>query len=81
MVLQQLQGKTLRLDADLLKKMGIYAFVFSELVAFIGGGYLLGSWLDKRLGFTPALTVVLATLGLSYSVWRIHRLSTQWLKK
>jgi F0F1-type ATP synthase assembly protein I len=71
----------LRLDAELLKKTGVFVLVSSELLAFIGGGYWVGRELDRTLGTTPVLAVTLATLGLSYCVWRIHRLSKHWMKK
>jgi F0F1-type ATP synthase assembly protein I len=71
----------LHLDAELLKKTGVFALVSSELIACIGGGYWLGSFLDNRWESAPIFTVILATLGLTYAVWRIHKLSKQWLKK
>jgi F0F1-type ATP synthase assembly protein I len=71
----------LRLDAELLKKTGIFALVSSELIATIGGGYLLGSFLDERLNSAPILVGLLTTAGLSYSVWKILKVSKQWLAK
>ena len=70
----------MRLDPDLLKKTGVFGLVSSELVTFIGGGYLLGAWLDKKWNTTPYLGALLALLGISYSVWRIYRLAQVWMK-
>ena len=71
----------MRLDAELLKKTGIFALVSSELTVTIGGGYLLGSFLDERLDSAPIFVGILTTVGLSYSVWRILKISKQWLAK
>ena len=70
----------MRLDADLLKKTGVFALVSGELLTFIGGGYWVGSKIDERWNTAPAFTVGLSMLGLIYSVWRIFRLSKNWMK-
>jgi F0F1-type ATP synthase assembly protein I len=80
-ILENLQGNSLLLDAELLKKTGVFAFVSTELLVTIGGGYLGGKWIDQRLNSAPYVAVSLAMLGLCYSVWRILRLSKTWLKK
>ena len=71
----------MRLDAELLKKTGIFALVSSELLATIGGGYFLGTFLDERWQTAPIFVGLFTTAGLSYSVWRILKLSKQWLAK
>lgn len=71
----------MRLDAELLKKTGVFALVSGELLACIGGGYFLGNELDKRMDTTPTFAAGLAILGLVYSVWRIQKLSKLWMKK
>jgi F0F1-type ATP synthase assembly protein I len=71
----------LRLDAELLKKTGIFALVSSELIATIGGGYFLGSFLDERWNSAPICVGILTLAGLSYSVWRILKVSKLWLAK
>ncbi len=71
----------MRLDAELLKKTGIFGLVSGELIACIGGGYWVGSWLDARWNTAPIFTAGLALLGLSYSVWRISWVSKRWLAK
>ncbi len=71
----------MRLDAELLKKTGIFALVSSELIATIGGGYLLGSYLDERFKTAPILVGILTIAGLSYSVWKILKVSKHWMAK
>jgi F0F1-type ATP synthase assembly protein I len=63
-----------------MKKTGIFGLVSGELLAFIGGGYWLGSTLDKRWDSKPVVTLIFVFLGLSYCVWRILRLSKEWMK-
>lgn len=70
----------MRLDVELLKKTGVFALVSGELITMIGGGYLLGDFLDSRWSTGPIFGFGLASAGLIYSVWRIHRLSKGWLK-
>jgi F0F1-type ATP synthase assembly protein I len=71
----------LLLDRELLKKTGVFALVSGELLTFIGGGFLLGQWLDRRFNSAPWFAAGIATAGLVYSVWRIQWLSKQWMKK
>ncbi|MGZ3692808.1 MAG: AtpZ/AtpI family protein [Bdellovibrionota bacterium] len=68
------------LDPVLLKKTGYFSLVSGELLAFIGGGYWLGSTLDKHWKTAPVLTLVFVFLGLGYCGWRILRLSKEWMK-
>ena len=74
-------GKNLLLDTELLKKTGVFALVSGELLLFIGGGYWLGTKLDRYWGTAPYVAAVLAMLGLVYSVWRILYLARQWMKR
>ncbi len=68
------------LDQELLKKTGIMGLVSGELLVCIGGGYWLGSTLDRRWGSAPALTALLSLAGLAYATWRIFRLAKEWMK-
>jgi hypothetical protein len=68
------------LDQQLLKKTGIIGLVSGELFGFIGGGYWLGTWLDRKWNSTPLLSAALAMLGLIYAGWRISRLAKEWMK-
>jgi hypothetical protein len=70
----------IRLDAELLKKTGVFALVSGELTISIGGGYWLGNLLDERLHTKPAFSAGLAILGLVYAVWRIFGLAKSWSK-
>lgn len=70
----------MRLDAELLKKTGVFALVSGEITALVGGGYFLGKYLDNRFGFEPTLAVILAMLGLGIGSWRIWLYSRSWFK-
>lgn len=49
--------------------MGV-GFAFA---VWIGGGALLGHWLDGKLGTSPVLTVVLLVLGLALGMYDAYR--------
>jgi F0F1-type ATP synthase assembly protein I len=63
-----------------MKKTGIFGLISGELIAFIGGGYWVGSSLDKHWQTSPALTLVFVFVGLAYGGWRISRLAKEWMK-
>lgn len=63
-----------------MKKTGYFSLVSGELFGAIGGGYWLGSFLDKRWQLAPVLTLFFVFLGLAYAGWRISRLSKEWMK-
>ena len=44
-----------------------------SMAVWIGGGALLGHWLDGRYGTAPALTVVLLFLGLAIGLYDAFR--------
>lgn len=81
MILEGYREKTMLLDAELMKKAGIFGLVSGELIAFIGGGYWVGNKLDLRLHTSPLITIILSILGLIYCVWRILRLSKKWMRE
>lgn len=68
----------MRLDAELLKKTGVFALVSGEVTALVGGGYLLGKYLDERWSFPPLLSISLALIGLGIGCWRIWQKSKSW---
>lgn len=70
----------MRLDAKLLKKTGVFAFVSGELLSLVGGGAYLGIYLDRKLGTKPVLVSLMSFLGLLYCVWRIRKASSDWTK-
>ena len=72
--------KNVRLDAKLLKKLGIFSIVSGELLACVGGGYLLGNWLDKKLNASPYFTAGFLVVGLVYSTWRIFQAGKESMK-
>lgn len=67
----------MRLDPTWLKKSAVFGLVSTELVAYIGGAFLIGKWLDSWLQFSPFLTILFSCLGLVLAVWKILK----WLKK
>jgi F0F1-type ATP synthase assembly protein I len=71
----------LRLDAELLKKTGIFGLVSGELIGSVGCGYWIGGWLDKRLNTAPVFLNLLVFAGFSYSIWRIYKVSKRWMEK
>ncbi len=67
----------MQLDPEWMKKSAIFGLVSVELVAYIGGAFLIGKWLDSRLGLAPLLAVFFSCFGLGLAVWKI----LNWLKK
>jgi len=68
------------LDQELLKKTGIMGLASGELIAAVGGGYWLGTWLDRKWNTAPVFMAALALLGLIYAGWRISKLAKEWMK-
>lgn len=66
----------MRLDPEWMKKSAVFGLVSTELVAYIGGAFLIGKWLDSRLNLAPLLTILFSCLGLVLAVWKI----LNWLK-
>lgn len=53
---------------------GVYGAVGFQLAATVIGGLLLGSWLDKKYGLTPWLTVsglIVGSVGGFYNLIRL----------
>lgn len=73
-------GSLSLLDADLLKRTAVFGQVSGELIGSVGGGYLLGKWLDAWLHLTPWFSAGLASLGLACGVWRISKQASGWMK-
>jgi hypothetical protein len=68
----------MRLDAELLKKTGVFALVSGEVTALVGGGYFLGQYIDTHWSKRPVFGVSLALVGLGLSCWRIWQHSRSW---
>lgn len=43
--------------------------VSTTLAMLVGGGYLLGNYLDDRLGIQPLLTIILMLVGLVFGLF------------
>lgn len=57
-----------------LVAFGLYGAVGFQLAATVVGGLFLGSWLDRKLGTLPWLTIVglvIGTIGGFYNLVRI----------
>ena len=53
---------------------GIYGAVGFQLAGSVIGGLMLGSWLDKKLGWTPWLTLtglLIGAIGGFYNLIRV----------
>jgi hypothetical protein len=68
------------LDREMLKKTGIMGLATGQLLVFIGCGWWLGGWLDRKWNSVPIFSVALALLGLSFAGWRIWRQAKDWMK-
>jgi len=64
------------IDRKLLDKAARFGLVSMEIVASVGGGALLGNFLDGKLKTAPAFLFIFSLCGLIYSTWRLIR----WVK-
>lgn len=74
-------SESVRLDAELLKRFGVFSALAIELAAAVIGGYWLGQWVDGKLGYGEIAAIALPLLGLGYGVWRVLRTAKTWLDK
>lgn len=63
----------MQLDPELLRKTGAFGLVSTELVAYVGGGFLLGQFVDEAIGTQPVASIVVTLLGLILAMRRIAR--------
>ena len=61
----------MQLDAELLKKTGAFGLVTGELAAYVGGGFLIGRYLDQKFHTVPWISVIITILGLILAIRRI----------
>jgi F0F1-type ATP synthase assembly protein I len=61
------QGK----QFDLWSQVAFYSSLGFILPAATVGGYILGWYLDQRLGTEPALAVILGTLGAAAGIYEV----------
>ena len=71
------KDRHMQLDNELLKKAGAFGLVSTELAVYVGGGFAVGHFLDKKLGCAPLFSVSGSILGMVYAIRRI----AVWYKK
>lgn len=69
-----MQKMRMRLDPNLLKKSAVFGLVSVELVAYIGGAFLVGTYIDGWLKSSPIFVVCCSCLGLALAVFKIMKL-------
>jgi ATP synthase protein I len=74
-------GRPLDPDAkNLLRKAGSYSYIGIFLGVAILIGFLGGSWLDKRFGTQPWLTLVGLLVGIASGARELYRLVKRGMK-
>ena len=63
----------MQLDPELLRKTGAFGLVSTELAVYVGGGFLLGRFLDDAVGSRPIACIVFTLLGLFLAIRRIAK--------
>ena len=58
-----------------LRYVGLVTEVGLIVVISIGGGLLLGLWLDRKLGTRALFTILLILVGLASAVWKVYRMA------
>ena len=58
-----------------LRYIGLVTEIGLIAVISIGGGLLLGLWLDRKLGTRVLFTILLVLVGLASAVWKIYRIA------
>lgn len=66
-------GPVKRLPAGTARLAGVGV----ELAAAVGGGCLLGYWIDRRLQTSPWALVICAILGIMGGLYNVMRQATQ----
>lgn len=63
--------KQRRADESASRQMYQLSGVGFEFLVAVGGLAVLGWWLDKKLGWSPALTIVGVTIGFALGLYRL----------
>ena len=61
-------------EKNVLKYIGLVTELGLIVVISIGGGLLLGLWLDNKLGTKALFTVVLLFLGIGAAFFNVYRM-------
>ncbi len=61
-------------DKNVLKYLGLVTELGLMAVICIGGGLLLGVWLDKKLGTRALFTILLLLLGIGAAFVRVYQM-------
>jgi len=62
---------------NLARALQLYAQILTVFVGYVGGTYLLGSWLEGRGRGSETLTMVLVGFGFVLAMIHIYKLSTR----
>ena len=55
--------------------MGLAVRVLSEFVAAVLVGAVIGWWIDRAAGTTPAFLIVLLLFGAAAGFWNVYRIA------
>ena len=61
-------------EKNVLKYIGLVTELGLIVVISIGGGLLLGLWLDNKLGTKALFTVVFLFLGIGAAFYNVYRM-------
>lgn len=79
-IVEQEQKKKLK-GKDLLVVLTLASELGFSIAIPIGLGVLLGSWLDRKLGSAPALTIILLLGGVAIGMYNLFNLVQKSTKK
>lgn len=57
--------------------MGLVLQIGGLITCSVLGSFFLGMWLDRRLGSTPCLTLLLVMIGFALAMVGAYRLATK----
>ncbi len=65
----------MKLDNSTVRALGLVSGIGFSIALFIGGGVVLGLYLDDRLGTTPLFLIVGLLVGLALAGYTMYRLT------
>lgn len=61
-------------DKQIIRAMAIFTHIGLVMVLYIGGGILLGRWLDSALGTGNILLFLFLVLSIAGAFWAVYKL-------